>query len=90
MSNNNIAGSIAGNYSSSIAEIHYHTSDDLMQTQSNMHDNETSTLPLSHLNDKERLSSLQYRLHEQIKFFAATTKDINAYSQGRNKNVEVG
>jgi len=48
------------------------------------------TLPLSHSEDKEKLSRLQCFLREQIEMFIATAEDATTYSRGRNKRVEVG
>ena len=48
------------------------------------------TMPLSHPNDKNKISELQCFLRGQIEFFTATAEDVNTYSRGRNKNVEVG
>jgi len=48
------------------------------------------TMPLSHPEDKEKLSRLQCFLREQIEIFIATAEDATTYSRGRNKRVEVG
>ena len=48
------------------------------------------TIPLSHPEDKERLSRHQCYLREQIEIFIATAEDATTYSRGRNKRVEVG
>ena len=48
------------------------------------------TIPLSHPQDKEKLSRLKCFLREQIEIFIATAEDATTYSRGRNKCVEVG
>lgn len=49
-----------------------------------------TTISLSQPGDKKRLSKLQCFLRQQIEFFEATIEDVNTYSRGRNKSVEVG